>query len=172
MFEHFNTPEEIFSFKLGSALSMERDSLDMLTQLQSQAQRPELADLLREHADETRQQIANVEQCFQLLGEEVNDSPSPTTKGLAKEGASTIKKTDVSLVDDVVLAGALETEHYEIAVYETLVMNAEARGTKDVASLLRQNLEQEVAAAGKIKDMAQRISREGIAYRKAPHQER
>lgn len=170
MFEHFNTPEEIFSFKLGSALSMERDSLDMLTKLEAEAQRPEIQDMLREHADETRQQISNVEQCFQLLGEEVNDSPSPTTKGLAKEGAATIKKTDASIVDAVVLAGALETEHYEIAVYETLVTNAEARGANDVATLLRQNLEQEKAAAGKIKDVAQRISREGIAFQKTPPQ--
>jgi ferritin-like metal-binding protein YciE len=38
-----------------------------------------------------------------------------------KEGKSRIKKTDDSVVDAVILAGALETEHYEIAVYETLV---------------------------------------------------
>lgn len=34
----------------------------------------------------------------------------------SKEGKSTM--TDISIVDAVILAGALETEHYEIAVYE------------------------------------------------------
>ena len=130
MFEHLNTPEEIFSFKLGSALSMERDTLDMLGDLEANTNSPELKTLFHEHAEETRQQIANVEKCFLLLGEQVNDTPSPVTKGLAKEGKSTMKKTDESLVDTVILAGALETEHYEIAVYETLITNAEARGAR------------------------------------------
>lgn len=164
MFEHLTTPEEIFSFKLGSALSMEHDTLEMLGDLEQQAQRPELKTLFRDHAVETQQQTANIEQCFQLLGEQIDDSPSPTTKGLSKEGKSTIKKTDVSLVDAVILAGALETEHYKIAVYETLVTNAEARGATEVANLLRQNLQQEEAARDNVKQAAQQISQTGIAY--------
>lgn len=163
MFEHLNTPEEIFSFKLGSALSMERDTLQMLSDLEEHAHRTELKTMFREHAEETRQQITNIEQCFTLLGEPVDDSPSPVTKGLAKEGTSTIKKTDGSIVDAVILAGALETEHYEIAVYETLVINADARGAGEVATLLRANLRQEESARDKVKQAAQRIANEGIA---------
>lgn len=167
MFEHLSTPEEIFSFKLGSALSMEHDTLDMLADLEQTARRPELKALFREHAGETRQQIANIERSFELLGEPVDDSPCPTTTGLAKEGKSTIRKTEASLVDAVVLAGALETEHYEIAVYETLVTNAEARGATEVAALLQANLGQEEAARDKVKQAMQRISREGIAVRES-----
>jgi len=163
MFEHFTTPEEIFSFKLGSALTMEHDSLEMLGELASTTPRPELRELFNSHAEETRQQIANLEQCFELLGEQVNDSPSPATKGLAKEGKSTISKTNSSIVDAVLLAAGLETEHYEIAVYETLVNAAGARGAKDVAKLLQHNLDQEIAASEKIKDAAKRIAHDGIA---------
>ena len=36
------------------------------------------------HAEETRQQIANLERIFQLLDLPTNDSPSPATKGLTK----------------------------------------------------------------------------------------
>jgi ferritin-like metal-binding protein YciE len=104
MFEHFNTPEEIFSFKLGSALTAEHDSLAMLEQLAATTRRPELKTLFDEHAAETRHQIENLQKAFALLGEEVNDSPSPTTKGLTKEGAATIKKTDPSIVDAVLLS--------------------------------------------------------------------
>lgn len=164
MFEKLTTPEEIFSFKLGSALSMEHDGLKMLGDLEEHAQRPELKEMFREHAAETTQQITNIERSFELLGEKVDDSPSPTTKGLQVEGRTTIKKTDDSVVDAVILAGALEAEHYEIAVYETLVTNAEARGAGEVAVLLRQNLEQEEAFASKVKLTAHRISNEGIAY--------
>lgn len=136
----------------------------MLADLEEHAQRPELKQVLREHAAETQQQITNIERSFELLGEKVDDSPSPTTKGLMVEGKTTIKKTDDSVVDAVILAGALESEHYEIAVYETLVTNAEARGAGEVAELLRANLAQEVAAKEKIKAFGHRISNEGIAY--------
>jgi len=167
MFEHFNTPEEIFSFKLGSALTMEQDSLEMLEKMADTTPRPELKELFELHAGETRQQIENLKQCFALLGEEVNDSPSPTTKGLAKEAAASISKTDASIVDAVLLAGGLETEHYEIAVYETLITNAKARGADEVARLLTQNYDQEVAASEKIKSAAAKISADGIAVRAA-----
>lgn len=161
MFEHFSTPEELFSFKLGSALTMEHDSLDMLGDLAEHAQREELRELFEDHARETRQQIENLEKAFALLGESVNDSPSPTTKGLAKEGKSMISKTDDRILDSVLLTGGLETERYEIAVYETLITSAEARGADDVARLLKANLEQEIAASEKIKDAARQIAAQG-----------
>lgn len=163
MFEHFTTPEELFIFKLGSTLTMERDSLAMLGELASATRRPELKELFEDHAAETRQQIANLEKCFELLGEEIKEFPSPTTKGLAKESKASIAKTDARIVDAVLLAGGLETEHYEIAVYETLVNHADARGAMEVKTLLQQNLEQEIAASEKIKEAAKRIAREGIA---------
>ena len=116
-----NTPEEIFSFKLGSALTMEQKLVEVLEELEEHANRDEIKRALREHREETRQHVTNIEQCFELLGEEVDDS----------------------LVDAVIRAAANESEHYEIAVYETLITNAEARGASGVAALLRRNLEEE-----------------------------
>ncbi|MGH3003327.1 MAG: ferritin-like domain-containing protein [Gaiellaceae bacterium] len=165
MFEKLTTPEEIFSFKLGSALTMENTILEMLGDLEEHAQRPELKQLFREHAEETRGHIGNIERSFEAFGEKIADSPCPTIDGLEKEGQSTIKKTDDSIVDAVLLAGAAETEHYEIAVYETLVTNAEARGAGEVAKLLGQNLREEQAALEQVKTLSKRISREGIAVR-------
>jgi ferritin-like metal-binding protein YciE len=167
MFEHFNTPEEIFSFKLGSALTMEQDSLEMLEELEKTTPRQEFKELFHAHADETRHQIENLKQCFALLGEEVNDSPSPTTKGLAKEAKASIAKTDSTIVDAILLSGGLETERYEMAVYETLITNAKARGADEVVRLLEQNYEQEVAASEKLKAAAEQISKSGIAVSRA-----
>ena len=163
MFEKLTTPEEIYSFKLGAALTMERTTLEMLGDLESHAQRDDLKRLFREHAGETQQHIANVERAFQLFGEDVDDSPCPAIEGLEKEGQATVKKTDDRVVDAVLLASANETEHHEIAVYETLITNAEARGATDVAELLRQNLAQEQAALQKVQAFSKRIAREGVA---------
>jgi len=121
--------------------------------------------MFRQHAEETRQHIANIERSFELLGEEADDSPCPAIEGLENEGKATIKKTDDSVVDAVLIAGASETEHHEIAVYETLVTNAEARGATEVAQLLSQNLQQEQHTLDQLKQVGQRIFREGIAIR-------
>ncbi|HET7046445.1 MAG TPA: DUF892 family protein [Gaiellaceae bacterium] len=163
MFEKLETPEQIFSFKLGAALKMEKTVLDMLGELQEKTQRKELRDLFAHHADETREHISRIERSFELLGEEVDESPCPAIEGLEKEGQATMKKTDDRIVDAVILAGATETEHHEIAVYETLVTNADARGASEVADLLRMNLEEEEHTLEEVKEAAKRISLEGIA---------
>ena len=165
MFERLNTPEEIFNFKLGAALKMENTVLEMLGDLEKSAQRDELKQMFRHHVQETRQHITNIERSFELLGEEADDSSCPAIEGLQKEGKATIKKTDDSVIDAVIIAGASETEHHEIAVYETLVTNAQARGASEVAQLLAQNLEQEQHTLDELKQVGQRISREGIAVK-------
>ncbi len=159
MFEHFTTLQEIFYYKLGSALSMEHDSLEMLDDMEQKVMRSDLKDLFHGHAEDTRRQIQNLHQCFTLLGEEANRKPSPTTKGLAKELKSAIEKTDSTLVDGVVLAAALETEHHETAVYETLLLLAKATGATGLAELLTHNLEEEEALIEKIKAAADGIMR-------------
>ena len=69
MFEHLNTPEEIFNFKLGSALSMEQKLVEVLEELEANARRDDIKQALRTHRDQTRQHVTNVEQCCKLLGE-------------------------------------------------------------------------------------------------------
>jgi ferritin-like metal-binding protein YciE len=167
MFDKLHTPEEIFSFKLGGALTMEHTSLKLLQELQEKTNRAELRELFAAHEAETRQHISNIERSFDLLGEEVETNPSPAIEGLAKEGESSLKKIDDAIIDAGILAGANEVEHHEIAVYETLVNNAHARGAEDVANLLQQNLNQEKTAVEKISAAAHRIAREGYAVAKA-----
>lgn len=144
MFERLNTPDEAYNFKLGAALKMEQTVLEkILEDSIDEAQDDGLKRLFRHHAEETRQQIANLEQVFAAFGWDVDDSPCPAIEAIHKEGKTNIKKTDDAIVDSIILAGALETEHHEIAVYEGLIVNARAMGRDDVVGLLQQNLEQE-----------------------------
>ena len=163
MFERFTTPEEIFSFKLGSAHTMEKKLIEVLEELEQAAQRDEIKQALREHREQTRQHAMNIEQCFALLGEEIDDSPCAVIEAMAKEGKAMIKKTDDTLVDAIVLVAATESEHYEIAVYETLITNAHARGATEVAALLQQNLEQETHALEVARTAMQTIAEQRIA---------
>jgi ferritin-like metal-binding protein YciE len=143
MFDKLNNPRAVFGHKLGSALTMEQKVLEMLGDLEDESQRDELKQRFRHHADETRQQIANIEQSFRAMGEEPDNSPCPAIKGLEADAKADIKMADDSVIDDVILAGAAATEHHEIAVYETLITHAEELGEPNVVQLLQQNLEQE-----------------------------
>ncbi|HET8754636.1 MAG TPA: DUF892 family protein [Solirubrobacteraceae bacterium] len=144
MFERLNTPEEAFNYKLGAALKMEHTVLEkILEDSIDEAQDDKHKQLFRHHAEETRQQIRNLEQVFAAFGWDVDDSPCPAIEALHKEAKTNIKKTDEAIVDSIILAGTLEVEHHEIAVYEGLIINARAMGRDDVVRLLEQNLEQE-----------------------------
>ena len=136
-------PTELLLHDLGSALTMEDTIVEMLQELQQEARTDEVRDLLRHHEQQTLQQVENVKRAFEALGAEPERQGCPPIEGIEKQGRTTIKKTEDELNDAVILAGAGETEHFEIAVYENLITHAEAMGHEDVVVLLRENLEQE-----------------------------
>ena len=138
-----DTPQQLFTHKLGAALKMENTVLQMLGELEQNVQQDKLKEQFRHHADETRQQISNLEQAFSALGESAQEKPCPAIEGLQKEGQETIQQAGDRVIDAVILAGAAETEHHEIAVYEGLITHAGSMGHDDVVALLEENLEQE-----------------------------
>ena len=160
MFDKIETPRELFTHKLGAALTMEETVLGMLGQLEEAAQSQELKQQLRHHAEETRQQIANLEQAFSALGVEQDDKPCPAIEGIEKEGQALIKKADDGLVDAVILSGAADTEHHEISVYEGLITKAEAMGEQDIVALLQENLEQEQHTLEEVKRASRQLAQE------------
>jgi ferritin-like metal-binding protein YciE len=160
MFDRIENRTDLFAYQLGSALKMENTVLEMLGDLEEKAQREELSQQFRHHADETRNQIRNLEAVFAALGMDPDENACPAIEGIQKEGQANVKKTDDQLVDAVILAGAAETEHHEIAVYENLIMQAETMDEQDVVGLLQENLEQEQHTLEEVKRAAQTLSRE------------
>jgi ferritin-like metal-binding protein YciE len=159
MFERLNTPQEALNYQLGAALTMEQTVLEMLDKNIEEAQDEQLKQLFRHHQDETRQHVTNLQQVFAAFGWEVDDSPCPAIQGIEKEGKANAKKADDAIVDSIILGGAMETEHHEIAVYENLIVNAQAMGREEAVALLRQNLEQEQHTLEEVKDAAHRMAR-------------
>jgi ferritin-like metal-binding protein YciE len=86
-------------------------------------------------------------------------------EGLQKGGKANVKLADERLVDSVILAGAAETEHHEIAVYENLITQAEALDEQDVVALLQGNLEQEQHTLQKVTQEACKIARQLVGRR-------
>ena len=161
------TPTELFTHKLGAALTMEQTVLQMLQKLEQTAKNPELKEQFSHHRDETQQQISNLQQVFSALGESPETQPCPAIDGLKQEGEEMISQTSDALIDAALLGGAAETEHHEIAVYEGLIAQAEAMDQGDVVALLTENLEQEQQTLKRVeaatKKQAQQLAEKAAA---------
>ena len=154
------TPRDLFVHKLGAALTMEETILDMLENLQQEASDPQLKRNLKQHHAETQQHVANLQQIFRALGEEPQTQSCPAIDGLEKEGKQMIKEVDESLVDSVILGGVIETEHHEIAVYDSLIIKAEQLDDEDIVALLHENLEQEEVTLDKAVKAAEQSAKQ------------
>ena len=158
MFERLDTPKQLFDFQLGSALTMEHDSLMMLKELGVTANADDVKELFTHHQTETQGQIENLERIFRSFDMQPDRSPSSTTKGMMKEGTSLIAKARGDLADNAAITAALGTEHYEISVYESLIIAAEAMGEPGTVDLLEENLAEEKHTSEELVKLARTVT--------------
>jgi ferritin-like metal-binding protein YciE len=143
MFDRLKTAQDAYNFELGAALKTEHSMLEMLDKLANTARDEKVEKLVRRHHHETQQQIAHLERIFATFGWPVEESPAPVADALDKDAKATVGKMAKPLVVSGLLQAMLKTEHHEIAIYENLIVSAEALGNDEAVSLLRENLEQE-----------------------------
>jgi ferritin-like metal-binding protein YciE len=151
------SPTDLLHFQLRTALTMENDSLAALGDLARAAKSAEIKKLFRHHADETKEQIANLQQVFRLLELKESTAPSPSTKGISKQAVSLLERSAPKLRDQVALSSALGNEHYEISAYQALIVPSSAMGLADVVKLLQANLDQEVHTSEELQTTLQQI---------------
>lgn len=152
-----DTPTELFHFQLRTALTMENDSLAALEELTKAAKSAEVKKLFRHHADETRDQLVHLQKAFDAADLKASTAPSPSTKGISKQAASTLERSAAKLRDQVAVSCALGNEHYEIAAYRSLILPAQSLGLSDVAALLQANLDQEIHTSEELRTTLQKI---------------
>lgn len=151
------SPAELLHYQLRTARTMEDHSLAALGELASAAKSADIKKMFRHHAEETREQIANLHRVFQLLEFRDSTAPSPSTTGITRQAESLIAKAGAKLRDQVVLSCALGNEHYEISAYEGLIIPLEAMGRDDAVALLRANLDQETHTSEELRSMLEKI---------------
>jgi ferritin-like metal-binding protein YciE len=155
------TPRDLFIHELSDAMSAEQQILKMLPELQKESQIPEVKQALQHHEQETQQQVQNLQQVFQGIGAKPESTTCFAVKGIAEEHKALHKeKPSPEVLEMANLAGAAKTEHYEMAMYTSLVQMANDLGENEAAQLLQQNLRQEVAMAQRVESMAQQLGRQ------------
>jgi ferritin-like metal-binding protein YciE len=154
-------PKELFLHELGDILYVERKlSEETLPKLIGEVTDDEFRSGLENHLKETKRHVTNVEEVFQIFGEEPHEEPCVGFEGLKKEHDELLDKATSSLVDIVDLGAAARTENYEIAAYEGLRRMAKALGEDKAVTLLDENLAQEKEALREVEKIATRVSNE------------
>src|SRR5688572_18434228 len=123
---------DLFLHELGDILYVEKKlAEETLPKLIDEVQDEEFSSGLKMHLKQTRKHVENVEQVFQLMGEEPHEEKCIGFEGLKKEHDEMTELASSSLIDLVDVGAAARTECYEIAAYESLRRMAKGLGEND-----------------------------------------
>ena len=150
------TLHDAFIDELRDTYDAERQLTKALPKLAKAACLPELREAFETHLEETRGQIARLEQVFESLDEKPRGKHCEGIAGIIEEGNSIMTEDfDETTMDACLIAAAQRAEHYEMAAYGTLIAWAQAMGHTEAADLLQQNLDEEKAANEKLSGLAE-----------------
>ena len=137
--------EKFFSDSLKDIYWAEKHLTKALPKMQKAATTEELKSAIEEHIGQTEEQVARLEQVFELLGQKAQAKKCDAMEGLVKEGESIVEETEAgSMTRDVsIIMAAQKIEHYEIATYGGLVSLARTMGNGEIADILEETLEEE-----------------------------
>jgi ferritin-like metal-binding protein YciE len=142
---------EWFLRELGDMLDVENQQAQILPQLAREVRNEEIKAAFLQHAAEIRQQVRNLERCFNVLRMPPEHTPSLAMERLKQEHASFVRNEpspDFLTMFD--LHGATRSARYKIASYQGLITQAEMMEQQECVNLLKQNLRQEEAMARKV----------------------
>ena len=116
-----------------------------LPKLERAASSEELKQALQDHLTVTEEQVARLEQVFELMGKRPQAKKCEAMEGLSKEAETMIEETEegTSTRDVALIIACQKVEHYEIASYGGLTQLANTMGLTEVAELLGQTLQEE-----------------------------
>jgi len=137
------TMEDLFLHTLQDVYYAENQIVKSLPKLIDKATNRELTTGLRNHLQETENQVTRLDQVFQKLGQDPKGVDCPAMDGLIKEADDIAGEVeDKQVLDAAIIGSAQAVEHYEISRYGTLIAWAQELGHDNVVSLLNANLAQ------------------------------
>jgi ferritin-like metal-binding protein YciE len=151
------TMDDLLLHGLKDIYYAENQIVKSLPGLIDKASNRDLSKGLKDHLEETKNQITRLDQVFQKLGEKPKAVKCPAIDGLISEANELAGEVaDKEVLDAAIVGSAQSVEHYEIARYGTLIAWAEAVGHDDIVRLLNTNLNEEKAADKKLSTVALR----------------
>lgn len=150
---------ELFELELRYAFDCENNLVEKgLPAMIEKVQTPDLQTTLRKHLEETRQHVSRLERVFGLINIQPDTKSNAVLKEMmdaAKDSASNID--DPTLRDVALTVNGNFVEHYEIALYGSLVEFARTLGLTGALPLLEQTSNEEKAADAKLTEIGKSI---------------
>jgi len=155
------TAHELFLHELADMLDAERKLVDALSEQAEGASNSQLQKAFSSHQVQTEKQVERLEQVFESLGEQPQDTECKGLKGLLEE-LETFKEEDPSpdILDVFSIGAAAKVESYEICAYESLIELASDMGHNKAVKLLQQNLKEEQQTLKKMQGFSKKIKPE------------
>ena len=146
----------LFEDELKDIYWAEKALTKALPKMAKNATSEELVEAINNHLAETKEQVARVEQVFQILGKKAQAKKCDAMEGLIKEGEGIMEDTKEGPVRDAgIISASQKIEHYEIASYGTLAAFATLLGEDEAAALLNQTLDEEKNADATLTEVAE-----------------
>jgi ferritin-like metal-binding protein YciE len=153
--------QELLVDGLRDIYDAEKQLVRALPKLTRALSNSELKDAFTQHLEVTKNQVARVEQCFEVLGEKAKSKPCRAMKGLVEEAQEHLQEHEKGeLLDQVLVGAGQKVEHYEIAAYGTARAMAKSLGQKEAMNLLQETLREEEQMDKALTAIALRLQRE------------
>src|SRR5581483_6766794 len=117
------TAHELFVHELTDMLDAEQKLVEALGKQAEESSRPDLQKAFQSHQQQTQKQVERLQQCFDLLDEEAEETECKGIAGIIAEH-DTFKEEEEpteDLMDIFNVGAAAKVESYEIAAYESLI---------------------------------------------------
>jgi ferritin-like metal-binding protein YciE len=141
-----DTLTTLFTVGLRNAHAVEKQALSIMTPQVSRIEHyPEVADRLRQHIDETNNQIARLDELLEQF-----DTSGSVLKDAALSFSGTMAALAHTPAGDEIVKNSFANyafEHFEIASYKSLLVMAEDGGFTGATPLLQQSLGEEQSMA-------------------------
>jgi ferritin-like metal-binding protein YciE len=127
--------KEFFVDELKDIYYAEKHIAKTLPKMKKAATSAELKQAFEDHRVMTLNQVARLEQVFELLNEKAKGKKCEAIEGITKEGEGIIEDTETGTAtrDVGLIISAQKVEHYEIAAYGGLAQLAITLGLDDAA---------------------------------------
>ena len=122
------------------------------------ASSPELKQAFEQHLEETRTHVSRLEKVFNACGFEIKKKDNDILDEMTDAAEDTVSHIDESALRDAALiVNGNGVEHYEMAIYGSLVAFADQLGLAEVSMILQQTLEEEKEADAKLTKIGESV---------------
>ncbi len=157
MFERFESPRDVYGYRLGATLTMEHDWLGMLPLLIDSARSDDVEDFFEFRTAQTRHQIAELNGLFEMLDLAPAQYPSPASSALVRSESAFLGKCAPELREAAAVASAMMLDGVRLAAY-TILFDALPGDVHPMARVKVEGLLADARRAhGELKTLLQRV---------------